>query len=73
MKTQKIYKYGLESLRLARMNLQVQYEAEYRKVLEDCRGDVEGAELIMAIRRDPYLRGEESPAREKPELKLIKS
>jgi hypothetical protein len=73
MKIIKIYQYGLESLRLARRNRQVKYDAEYQKVLKDFDGDEEWAESIMVLRRDPFFDTEPPLACEKPELKVIKS
>jgi hypothetical protein len=72
MKIIRIYEYGLESLRLARMNRQVQYDAEYQKVLKDFDGDEEWAESIMTLRRDPECVTGPALARGRPELKLIK-
>lgn len=73
MKIIKIYQYGLESLRLARKNRQVQYDAEYQKVLKDFDGDEEWAESMMSLFRDPDWDTGPPLACKKPELKLVKN
>ncbi|BBO78010.1 hypothetical protein DSCW_54270 [Desulfosarcina widdelii] len=73
MKIRKIYTYGLGYLRLARKNRQVKYDAKYQEVLKDFDGDIEWAESIMSLYRDPDF--DEGPplAYETPELKLLRN
>ena len=60
-----------ERRRLARRNKQFQYEAEYRQVLAECDGDVETAELVMAINSIPEFIKDPPLVCDKPELRLV--
>jgi len=54
MKTLKLNKLQPKFWMLARKNKQFQYHTEYGKVLDECDGNIDDAELIMFLKKqDP--------------------
>ncbi len=60
-----------EYRKLARRNKQFQYEVEYRQVLEECDGDVETAELVMAVNSIPGTDVDPPLVYGRPKLRLV--
>ena len=51
MKTLKLNKLHPKYWKLARKNKQFQYQTEYKRVLQECDGDVDVTELIMFLKK----------------------
>lgn len=72
MKKLKSNKWNPKYWWLARRNKKLQYHAEYEKVLEECEGDIDCAEMIMFIRSYPDFDEGPSLSNERPKLELVK-
>ena len=73
MKTLKLNKLHPKYWKLARKNKQFQYQTEYKRVLQECDGDVDVTELIMFLKKqEPEFEKEPPVPGKRPELKLIK-
>ena len=73
MPTLKFKKFSPKYWMLARKNRKIQYQTEYKRVLQECDGDIGTTELIMSLMKiDSRYNREALLPGERPELKLIK-
>ena len=73
MRKVKFTKFNPKYWFLARKNRKRQYQADYKRVIEDCDGDIGTTELIMSLMKiDPRFNREALLPDKRPELKIVK-
>jgi hypothetical protein len=73
MPTIKFNRFSPRYWMLVRKNRKIRYQTEYKRLLQECDGDVITTELIMAIMKiEPGYNRKTLLPDERPEFKLIK-